>query len=371
MPPGRIGINALFLDPGVSGGSETYIGGLMPALVEALPGTRFEVATTRRGAAALATEDWAGELALLRLRCDDDEPVRRTVIENAVLPRLARERGWDLLHSLANRGPARAGTAHVLTVLDVIFFHPRTMGFVSTLGRRLAVRAAARRADALLTISEAAADDVASTLGIARERIAVTPLGVGEPGPAAAGDAVRSRLGLDGARVVLCVAVKRPHKNQRLLVEALPLLPPDVQLVLVGYDEGYGRELGELAQRLGVFARVRQLGYTPPPELEALWALADCAAFPTRAEGFGLPVLEAMRRGVPVACSDIPVLREVAGDAASYFDPGDAAAAAAAIEGMLADPEAGSRGRQRAGGFTWQRTAAATAAVYERVAAGG
>jgi glycosyltransferase involved in cell wall biosynthesis len=367
--PGRIGINALFLDPGVSGGSETYLRGLMPALVEALPGTRLEIATSRRGAAALAREDWASEVGLLRLRCDDDEPVRRTVIEHAVLPRLAREREWALLHSLANRGPARAGTAHVLTVLDVIFFHHRTMGFVSRHGMRLAVRAAATRADALLTISEAAAGDIAATLGVDRGRITVTPLGVEAPRAAAPADAVRTRLGLDGARVVLCVAVKRPHKNQRLLVEALPLLPDDVQLVLVGYDEGYGRELGDTAARLGVTTRVRQLGYTAAPELEALWALADCAAFPTRAEGFGLPVLEAMRRGVPVACSDIPVLREVAAAAASYFDPSDPAAAAAAIDRVLGDPDAGSRGLLRAEGFTWARTAAATVDVYERVAA--
>jgi glycosyltransferase involved in cell wall biosynthesis len=369
-PLRRIGLNALFLDPGVSGGSETYLRGLVPALLRALPQTRFEVATTRRGAPALAREDWAGEVKLLRLNCDDDEPLRRTLTEQAQLPRLARERGWELTHSLANRGPVRAGTVHVLTVLDVIFFHHRTMGLVSTYGMRWAVRAAAKRADALITISEAAADDIAATLGIERSRITAAPLGARAPAGGASPDAARERLGLAGARVVLCVAAKRPHKNQQLLVRALELLPQDVSLVIAGHDEGYGAHLTELADRLGVAERVRQLGYIPDAELETLWALADCAAFPTRAEGFGLPVLEAMRRGVPVVCSDIPVLREVAGDAARFFDPDEPAAAAAAITSALADPGAGDRGRERAAAFTWERTAQATAEVYERAASG-
>jgi glycosyltransferase involved in cell wall biosynthesis len=362
----RVGLNALFLNPGVSGGSETYLRELVPALVRALPRTCFELATTTRGVPALAREDWASEVKLIRLNCDDDEPLRRTLLEQAALPRIARERGWDLVHSLANRGPARAGTVHVLTVLDVIFFHHRTMGLVSTYGMRWAVRAAAKRADALITISEAAADDIAATLAVDRDRITAAPLGARAPAERASPDAARERLGLKGARVVLCLGAKRPHKNQSLLVRALEVLPDDVHVVIAGHDEGYGAELTELADRLGVAGRVRQLEYVPESELEALWALADCAALPTRAEGFGLPVLEAMQRGVPVACSDIPVLREVAGDAARFFDPDDPAAAAAAITEALGDRGAGARGQERAAAFSWERTAQTTVDVYER-----
>src|SRR5215213_7218614 len=132
--PRLAGLNALFLDPDVSGGSETYLRALVPELVRGFPGTRFELATTRRGAAALAAEDWAGEVGLLRLPCDDDEPARRTLAEQVTLPRLARSRGWEVLHSLSNRAPRRAGAASVVTVHDAIFFHHRTMGLVSTYG---------------------------------------------------------------------------------------------------------------------------------------------------------------------------------------------------------------------------------------------
>ena len=84
-------------------------------------------------------------------------------------------------------------------------------------------------------------------------------------------------------------------------------------------------------------------------------AVAACAAFPTRGEGFGLPVVEAMRRGVPVACSDLPVLREVGEDVPHYFDPDDPAAAAAAIRAAMEDGGAGRRGRERAAAFSWAR----------------
>ena len=367
---GRIGLAALFLDPGVSGGAETYLRNLVPALVSLRPDLRFELATTRRGAAALAAEPWAEEVTLLRLPCDDDQAIRRTLWEAAGLSAMARRRGWRLMHSLSNRGPRTMPCAHVITIHDVIFFHHATMGWISDRGMRWVVRRAGRGADAVIAVSEVAADDIALTLGIDRQR--VTPIAHGAGRTAAGGPPVEgaaARYGLTGGRVVLCVAAKRPHKNQALLVEALARLPGDVVLVLAGHDEGYGVELESRARAAGVWDRVRLLEYVPDDELEALWSLAACAAFPTRAEGFGLPVLEAMQRGVPVACSDIPVLRQVAGDAARYFDPHSAGEAADAISACLDDPGTATRGRERAAQFSWTRSAEETLAVYERVLA--
>jgi glycosyltransferase involved in cell wall biosynthesis len=168
---------------------------------------------------------------------------------------------------------------------------------------------------------------------------------------------------------VLCVAAKRPHKNQELLLRALVSLPDDVVLVLAGHEEAYAARLRELADELGVQGRVRFLGHVPDQELDGLWTLAACAAFPTRAEGFGLPVLEALRRGVPVACSDIPVLREVGGDLPVYFDPDDAVGAAAAVEQALGRADVATDGPRQAAAFTWQATAGRTLDAYERALA--
>ena len=144
-------------------------------------------------------------------------------------------------------------------------------------------------------------------------------------------------------------------------------------LVVPGYPTPYERTLRERAAALGITADLRLLDWVSGPELEGLYALADVFVFPSLYEGFGLPVLEAMRRGVPVACSDRSSLPEVAGDAALLFDPEDPRAITAAIERLLGDPVAADRlraaGRAQAARFTWAATARATADSYERAMA--
>jgi len=166
--------------------------------------------------------------------------------------------------------------------------------------------------------------------------------------------------------MLLTVSAKRPHKNQAVLVRAAPLLGERTDVVLAGHPEPYDAELRRIAQEVGA-TRVRFVDYVPDAELEALWELADCAVFPTLAEGFGLPLLEAMDRGVPVACSDIAVLREVGGDVPCYFDPRDSASVAAAVEGAITEAgERVPRGRARAADYSWAEAARGTLEAYER-----
>jgi glycosyltransferase involved in cell wall biosynthesis len=122
---------------------------------------------------------------------------------------------------------------------------------------------------------------------------------------------------------------------------------------------------------VGVTADVRFAGWVTGSEVEGLWAVADAFVFPSLYEGFGLPVLEAMARGVPVACSNASSLPEVVGDAALLFDPLDETAITAAIQRILADRELRGRlaglGRERAREFSWEHTARLTLASYARV----
>jgi glycosyltransferase involved in cell wall biosynthesis len=364
-----VGINALFLDPGRSGGPETYMRELVAALVEEAPRTRFTLVTTRRGAVALARDGWAERVELVALPADEGERVRRQVAEQVLLPRLARRRGFDVLHSLASVAPVVARVPHAITLHDVTFFKQRTFDPITTFGMRTIVAQASRRADALLTGSAAAREEICEVLGFAPERFAVVPHGLGRArGAVAAADhaAVREHHGLDGDRLLVCVAAKRPHKNQEVLVRAAPLLGDRTDVVLAGHPEPYDAELRRIAQEVGA-ARVRFVDYVPDAELEALWELADCAVFPTLGEGFGLPIVEAMDRDVPVACSDIPVLREVGGDVPRYFDPHDPTGVAAAIEAAIAEaPERVPRGRERAAGYSWAEAARGTREAYER-----
>lgn len=365
--PLKIGLNALYLDPGRSGGPETYLRELVPALARQAPELRLVIFTTRRGARALRQDDWEDLAKIHALPADEGERGRRFIAEQVLAPRAAQREGCALLHSLASIAPVRPPLPSVITLHDVIFFKLRTFSLVTTFGMRWTVAHSVRRADRLIAISSVARDEICEVLGLDPGRFDVIPHGAGRlpSTPPTEEAVVRRRYALDGRRVVLCVAAKRPHKNQELLVRAMSELPDDVVVVLAGHPEPYDAELRRLAHRLGVLERVRFTDYVPDDDLERLWRLADCAAFPTKAEGFGLPLLEAMQRGVPIACSDIPVLREIAADVARYFHPDDPRGAAAAIVAAFGDPAAREAGLRRALRFSWDTAAQATVQAYE------
>jgi glycosyltransferase involved in cell wall biosynthesis len=367
-PMTHVVLNALFLDPATSGGPETYLRGLAPALAQARPDARFTVVTTRSGAEALRRDRWEPRFSIRSLPCEDGQRVRRQVAEQVLLPALARRLRADLVHSLASVAPIRVpGITHVITLHDVTLFKHRTFGAVTTFGMRQVISRAARHADGLITGSAVARDQICAELGLDPNAFTVVHHSAERPEPAAPAPEheVRDRYGLEGRRVVLCVAAKRPHKNQEVLIRALPQLDSDVVLVLAGHPEPYDAELRALAASLSVTDRVRFADYVPDADLETLWRLAGCAAFPTLAEGFGIPMVEAMAHGVGVAASDIPVLREVGGDVPRYFDPHSPGEAAAAIRAVLADPGSGAAGPARASQFTWEAAAAGTWAAYQ------
>jgi glycosyltransferase involved in cell wall biosynthesis len=361
-------LNALFLDPGGSGGPETYLRGLAPALHRARPDSRITVATTRSGALALRRDGWADWAEIRALPCEEGQRGRRQLCEQLLLPALARRIGADLIHSLASVGPIRTpGTPHVITLHDVTFFRESTFSGVTTFGMRQVVTRAARHADALIAVTQAARDEIVNELDLDGARFSVVHHGATLPARVSATPEsdVRERLRLGDRRVVLCVAAKRPHKNQALLVRAATELPDDVVVVLAGHPEAYDAELRALADGLGVDGSVVFADYVPDAELEALWGMAGCAAFPTRAEGFGMPVLEALARGVPVACSDLAVLREIGGDLPCFFDPDDPADAAQKVSEALALPHPLSGSAEWAARFSWDAAAAETWRAYE------
>jgi glycosyltransferase involved in cell wall biosynthesis len=234
---------------------------------------------------------------------------------------------------------------------------------------------AARRSHRIVTISESSRRDIERFLNVPPDKIDVVPQGTGttrlaEPEPPGV---LRERHALGDRRVLLTVSPKRPAKNLARLLDALALIPPERRPVLVapGYSTPYEAELREHGRAIGVEDDVRWLGWTPDADLEGLYALADCFAFPSLYEGFGLPVLEAMRRGVPVVSSDRSSLPEVAGDAALMVDPEDPGAIAAAVERVLRDPAEAelmrAAGHAQAERFSWQATARGTLAAYDRV----
>jgi glycosyltransferase involved in cell wall biosynthesis len=145
---------------------------------------------------------------------------------------------------------------------------------------------------------------------------------------------------------------------------------PDAVLAMPGNPTPHERELRALAKDLNIADSVVFPEYVDAADLEGLYALASCFVFASINEGFGIPILEAMRRGVPVACSRASALPEVAGDAARYFDPYDVADISDALLALLCDrdlaAELSARGREREAAFTWEATARGTLDCYAR-----
>ena len=203
--------------------------------------------------------------------------------------------------------------ARVLTLHDLLYReHPELIPAGVRLATRALLEPAARRAHRVITVSRASADAIARELRLPEERVAVVPNGLGAVRPGD-GAAARARLGAGSRPIVLSVASHLPHKNLEGLLAGLAAMEPRPLLAIAGH--GHGRAGRSRARALGVDGRrAAARERCPPHELEDLYAAASALATTTLAEGFGLPVLEAMARGVPVACSDLPVLREVAGD---------------------------------------------------------
>jgi glycosyltransferase involved in cell wall biosynthesis len=368
----HVGLNLIYLVPGETGGMETYGRELITALARR-PDLRLTAFINEEAAADDGPwSDLVASVVVPVAARNRREWVRG---EQQLLPRLARRAGVDLVHSLASTAPAWGRFRRVVTIHDLIYrHHPETHFGLLSRGMRVLVPLAARRSDRVIAVSTATRDDVVRMLGVPASKVDVVPNGVGREREASPLDEreIRSRFELGARPVVLSVSAKRPHKNLARLLEALSLIAPERRpvLVLPGYTTPHEAELRRVASERGVADDVRFLDWIPAAELEGLYAAAGAFVFPSLYEGFGLPVLEAMARGVPVACSAAPSLAEAAGDAALLFDPRDARAMAAAIERLLTDPDQAERlrraGQAHAARFTWERTARETAASYAR-----
>jgi glycosyltransferase involved in cell wall biosynthesis len=370
----HVGLNLIFLVPGETGGMEVAARELIPELLAAAPeGVRFTAFVNAEAAA----EDgpWGELLPAVTVPVHARNRVQWVLGEQTLLPALAARARVRLMHSLASTAPLWGPFRRVVTVHDLIYERfPETHSGLRDKGMRVLVPLAARRSDRVIAVSQSTRADLLGLPGLSAERIDVVHGGLGtvrrvEP---LSEHETRARFGLGERQLLLSLSAKRPHKNLLALIGALALIEPARRplLVLPGYPTDYEAELRARVTQLGLDADVRLPAWLEGGELEGLWAIARAFVFPSLYEGFGLPVLEAMARGVPVACSDVSSLPEIAGDAALLFDPRSEQQISGAIVALLSDAtlagELAAKGRARAAEFTWQRAARETLAVYAR-----
>lgn len=370
----KIGINLLWLIPGY-GGLETYVRGLVEGLA-LVHDTRnqYVLFTNPQNDATFSGLPQGFTRRVCRL------PVRSRVAwriaEQFVLPRYAALERLDVLHSPDDMIPLRPTCPSVVTIHDVNFYS--LSDSLPDAASRLFeswVRRSAFRADAIITVSRFSRREIISRFKVAADRVAVihnAPATRPRPSQARWPE-LRRRLGISGDYMVT-FADGSPHKNLVTLLHAFVLLRKEhqVQLVVVGHQAADDRRTLGLLRALGLNDSVIFTGYLTEGELSLTMANARLLAFPSRYEGFGLPVVEAMAAGIPVACSTAAALPEVANGAAVFFDPSNVAEMASAIDALLTNEslclQMVAAGRRQARKFSWGRVAVRTIDVYERAA---
>ena len=289
--------------------------------------------------------------------------LRRPAVERATGP-------VDVIHATGMAMPPPSAPI-VVTVHDLAFvrdpsqFTRRGVSFF-----RRAIDLAHRDARIVVCPSQATIDECVAN-GFDAARLRLVPWGIDiEPVDDASVLGAKARTGID-RRYVLWAGTIEPRKNLPVLLDAFARVDTDALLVLAG-PQGWNEDIGDRLARLG--DRVRTVGFVEPDTLRALYAGAEVFAFPSRQEGFGLPVLEAMAQGTAVVTSAGTATAEVLGDAGVLVDPSDVAALAEALGSLLDDParrdEFAHAGLARArDSFGWERTARLLAAAYDEAAA--
>jgi glycosyltransferase involved in cell wall biosynthesis len=295
-----------------------------------------------------------------------------------VVPALAIRDRLSVLHS-QYLSPPLSFVPDVVTIHDILFeTHPDLFRGAFSERSVALIRRSARRASIVLTVSEFSRSALIERYRLPEEKVVVTPNGVDREvfRPLVADVAgIRERYRLDGP-FALAVGRIEPRKNLVALLRAFSrarkALSGDVRLVVAGPEDFRSRDVFQEAERMEE-GSVRFLGAVPDSDLPGLYNLAEAFLYPSLAEGFGIPVLEALSCGTPVLSSRRGALPEVGGDAVFWVEPEDEEALALGIERILTDSELRLRlraaGPARAGGFDWSETAKRTLEAYRRAAA--
>lgn len=374
----KIGINALFLLPGKVGGSETYIRNLVRCLVAIDQHNEYYI---------FINEESTGifETLVPRIQvvhCPIHASIRslRILWEQLMLPLYIWRHKIDVLLSAGETAPFFCPATSILAMYDLFHVHhPGEFSRFHLFFLRMMKYRSARTADGIITISEKSKKDLIQYFKLQPENITVAYLAVNhqEFHPAVSGEVVTIRIkyGLP-ERYILYTASLLPHKNHERLLKAFKLIKkssPGLKLILTGAWEAGHDTISKMISALGLKDDVIMLGWLPFEDIPLVYRNAEMFVYPSLHEGFGLPILEAMASGIPVICSRIEPLIEVAGDAALFVDPYDPADIAQGMSRVLIDTSLrtmlAGKGLLRAQMFTWDTTARRTLAfLYQKKA---
>ncbi len=355
----RIGVNALYLIPGAVGGTEIYLRNLLKALAEIDQENEYCVFTNRETGVDLVP----GAPNFTHV----PQPVKgvfrpgRLIWEQTGLPLAARRLKLDRMFNAGFTAPVFGPCPSITVFHDMQHKrHPEHFRWFELPFWDVFLYGAAMRSSKLVAVSEATKQDLLRFYKLPASKIRVAPHGVerefleiqNDPDPS--------------DRYLLCVSTLHPHKNLERLIRTFGefrKLCPEYRLVIAGLRGFLAETLEKMADE-----HVRLTGWIPREELYDLFRGASAFIYPSTFEGFGMPVLEAMAAGVPLACSSIEPLTSIVHSSAVLFEPDDERGMLEAMKLVIADPSLRGAGRERAAQFTWQAAARETlAAITEAV----
>jgi glycosyltransferase involved in cell wall biosynthesis len=348
----RIGVNALYLIPGGVGGTEIYLRNLLPALAEIDRNNEYQVFTNKETDADLVPaasnfiQEPTGVKATFR--------PSRLVWEQTGLPGAVRRLKLDCLFNAGFTAPVAVSCPNVTVFHDLQHkLHPEHFRWFDLPFWNLFLYWAVKRSKILVAVSEATRQDLLRFYGVGESKVRVIPHGVEREFFEIQNEPDRE------SPYLLCVSTLHPHKNLDRLIHVFGefrKVHPEYRLVMAGLRGFHAELLERIAGD-----RVQFTGWIPRDELYELFRHASGLIYPSTFEGFGMPVLEAMAAGVPLACSSIEPLHSIAGDAAFQFDPADEEAMLGSMLRLVANGDSlRTAGQQRAAQFTWRAAAQKT-----------
>jgi glycosyltransferase involved in cell wall biosynthesis len=354
----RIGVNALYLIPGGVGGTEIYLRNLLRALARIDPSNEYIVFTNRETGPDLVPDRFVQ--APLPVRAVN-RPAR-LLYEQAGLALQARRRAIDVMFNPGFTAPVLPGCPNVTVFHDLQHKrHPEYFRAYDLPAWNFFLSLSVKRSQVLIADSEATRDDLKHFYRVDDNRIVVAPLGV-EPEFYSV-----KRSGPEP--FFLCVSTLHPHKNLENLLRAFTRFRrerPEYSLVMTGVRGFHTETIESLINDLGLADTVWLTGWLERSDLIDLFRRATAMFYPSTFEGFGLPVVEAMAAGLPLACSNIEPLHSIVGGAAIEFAPDDLDAMVMAMHRVIGDvSDLVERGRKRAESFTWEETARKTLGAIE------
>jgi len=375
----RIGINALFMIPGIVGGSETILRNLISNLASIDSHNEYVLFTNQENSGSFNLD----QPNFFEVRCPIPARFRpaRTLWEQFILPIQCQWHRIDLLHSPGYVSPIALPCSSVVSILDMnYFFFPEDWSKFALWVLKILVPLSARRSCEIIALSQSSKRHIMKALHISEDKINVTYMGVDKIFHPRHNHRqileMRKRIGIKGD-FILCVANSHPHKNLRRLLQAYYILRKDKkithQLLLAGNPGRDHLELVRIVRKLGIGQEVIFTGYIPHHQMPLAYQAADLFVFPSLYEGFGLPILESMACGTPVVSSNAASLPEVVGRAGILVDPYDANEMAGAMSRVLTDKKlVGTlikEGLKHSKKFSWAETAKQTLAIYQKATA--